>query len=85
MNLIFWGIVVYILLQFGIGIYFSRKIRSEADYLLAGRQLGPLMAGLSVFAIWFGAETCISAAGSVYEQGWAGAPPSTLSVTRLVW
>jgi SSS family transporter len=73
MNSLFWGIVAYILVQLAIGIYFSRKIRSEADYLLAGRQLGPLMAGLSVFATWFGAETCIGAAGSVYEMGLAGA------------
>ena len=68
-----FGIILYILLQLLIGVYFSRKISNEADYLLAGRSLGPVLAGLSVFATWFGAETCIGAAGSVYESGWAGA------------
>ncbi|MGR9053179.1 MAG: sodium:solute symporter family protein [Gammaproteobacteria bacterium] len=65
--------VVYIVLQLSVGVYFSRKISTEDDYLLAGRNLGPVLAGLSVFATWFGAETCIGAAGSVYENGLTGA------------
>lgn len=73
MDLILVGIIAYILLQFLVGIYFSRNINNEADYLLAGRRLGPVLAGLSVFATWFGAETCIGAAGSVYEKGLSGA------------
>lgn len=73
MDTIFFGIIGYILLQFLIGIYFGRKIVNESDYLLAGRRLGPVLAGLSVFATWFGAETCIGAAGSVYENGLSGA------------
>ncbi|MGR9116435.1 MAG: sodium:solute symporter family protein [Gammaproteobacteria bacterium] len=68
-----FGIIIYILLQLLIGVYFSRRISSEADYLLAGRSLGPVLASLSVFATWFGAETCIGAAGSVYESGLSGA------------
>lgn len=73
MHTVLLGIVLYILLQLLIGVYFSRKISSEADYLLAGRSLGPVLASLSVFATWFGAETCIGAAGSVYESGLSGA------------
>ncbi|MGR8981217.1 MAG: sodium:solute symporter family protein [Gammaproteobacteria bacterium] len=73
MNTVLVGVVVYILLQLLVGIYFSRRISSEDDYLLAGRSLGTGMASLSVFATWFGAETCIGAAGSVYENGLSGA------------
>lgn len=73
MNSIFLGIIVYILLQLLIGVYCSRRIASEDDYLLAGRSLGVGMASLSVFATWFGAETCIGSAGSVYENGLSGA------------
>ncbi|MGR8941603.1 MAG: sodium:solute symporter family protein [Gammaproteobacteria bacterium] len=73
MNSILLGIVVYILLQLLVGIYCSRRIASEDDYLLAGRSLGIGMASLSVFATWFGAETCIGSAGSVYENGLSGA------------
>jgi len=66
------GIFGYILAQFAIGIFVSRRIATEADYLVAGRSLGPVVATFTVFATWFGAETCIAAAGAVYERGFAG-------------
>ena len=72
MNTVLYCILVYILLQLVIAFWFSRKNRNEADYLLAGRSLGPWMATFSVFATWFGAETCIGAAGEAYSQGMAG-------------
>jgi Na+/proline symporter len=69
---VLWGIVAYILAQLAIGVVVSRGIRTESDYLVAGRSFGPLLAAFSVFATWFGAETCIGAAGAVYERGLAG-------------
>jgi Na+/proline symporter len=47
----------------------ARRIRGENDYLLAGRRFGPGLATFMIFATWFGAETCIGAAGAVYEGG----------------
>ncbi len=49
-----------------------RRMKSEKDYLLAGRKLGMPLAAMTIFATWFGAETCIGAAGSIYEYGLAG-------------
>jgi SSS family solute:Na+ symporter len=72
-NWVLLGIIVYILIQLVIGIVVSKKINNEDDYLLAGRSLGTGLATLSVFATWFGAETCIGAAGAVYEKGLSGA------------
>ena len=62
-------LLVYVALQLGVGVYVSRRIRSEDDYLVAGRSLGPVLATSSIFATWFGAETCVGAAGQVYEHG----------------
>lgn len=62
-------LLLYVALQLGVGVYVSRRVRSEEDYLVAGRSLGPLLATASVFATWFGAETCVGAAGQVYEKG----------------
>jgi SSS family transporter len=67
-----WGILVYILAQLAVGVVVSRRIKTEADYLVAGRSFGPMLAGFSIFATWFGAETCIGAAGAIYERGLAG-------------
>lgn len=66
------GIAAYLLLQFAIGIAVSRRIASENDYLIAGRRLGVGLAAFSIFATWFGAETVIGAAGSIYSDGLAG-------------
>ncbi len=72
MNPIVLGIFGYILVTLAIGIYVSRRITTEDDYLVAGRSLGPWVATFTVFATWFGAETCIGAAGAVYSRGLVG-------------
>jgi len=69
---VLFGILAYILAQLAIGIAVSRRITTEDDYLVAGRSLGPVVATFTVFATWFGAETCIGAAGAVYDRGLAG-------------
>ena len=72
MNGVLIGLGVYVLLQLGIGVWVARRIKDEDDYLVAGRKLGLPMATMTVFATWFGAETCLGAAGRVYEGGLAG-------------
>jgi len=72
MNGVLIGLGVYVLIQLGIGVWVSRRIKDEDDYLVAGRRLGLPMATFTVFATWFGAETCLGAAGRVYDGGLAG-------------
>jgi len=63
------AIVGYVLVQLVVVFAIARKVRGENDYLLAGRRFGPGLATFMIFATWFGAETCIGAAGAVYEGG----------------
>lgn len=63
------AIALYMGVQFGIGIWVSRRIRTESDYLLAGRNLGYLLTTFSIFATWFGAETIVGSAGRAYRDG----------------
>lgn len=72
MNGMLLGIALYVLAQLLVGVIASRHIDSEEDYLLAGRHLGLGLGTFTVFATWFGAETCIGAAGSIYESGLSG-------------
>lgn len=72
MNGILVGVAIYIAVQLALGFAVSRGIRTENDYVLAGRKLGYPLAIFSIFATWFGAETCMGAAGRVYEEGLAG-------------
>jgi len=64
-----WAVIAYLMLQLGIGVWVSKRISSESDYLVAGRQLGPALATFSIFATWFGAETIVGSAGITWREG----------------
>ncbi len=72
MNAVLLGVIVYVVIQFAVGLAVSRHITSEADYLLAGRRLGLGLATFTVFATWFGAETVVGSAGNIYTTGLTG-------------
>lgn len=69
MSLPLFALGAFLVLQLGIGVWISRRIATEDDYLVAGRRLGPLLATFSIFATWFGAETVIGSAGEAYANG----------------
>lgn len=69
MNALLLAILAYVALQLAIGFVVSRRIRTEDDYLVAGRSMGPLLATGTIFATWFGAETCLGGAGEAYASG----------------
>jgi len=73
MNWLLVAIVGYVLVQFVIGTWVSRRMASEADYILAGRSLGVGLVTFSVFATYFGAEAIVASGGAVYEKGLGGA------------
>lgn len=50
MNGIVIGVLGYVAVQLVVGLMISRGIRSEEDYLLAGRRLGYPLAIFSIFA-----------------------------------
>ena len=72
MNIVLGCILAYVASQLLIAFWFSRRNTSEEDFVLAGRSLGPWMTLFAVFATWFGAETCIGAAGEAYAHGLSG-------------
>lgn len=63
------ALLLFLVLQLGIGVWISRRIASEGDYLVGGRKLGYTLATFSIFATWFGAETVIGSSASIYGEG----------------
>jgi len=61
-----------VLLQLIICFIVVRGLQNEQDYLLAGRKLRLPMITMTIFATWFGAESCIGAAGAIYDNGLSG-------------
>ena len=63
------AVLAYMSIQLAIGVWVSRRIRTESDYLIAGRRLGYGLTTFSIFATWFGAETVVGSAGIAYREG----------------
>lgn len=70
--MLIFGVIAYVLSQLALGLWVARRVRSQEDFLLAGRSLGYTLATFTIFATWFGAETCIGAAGQIAEHGLGG-------------
>lgn len=62
----------YLLLTILIGYWASRRIKSSADFVVAGRKLPLLIAGSALFATWFGSETIMGASSEFVEHGVIG-------------
>ncbi len=71
-------IALYLVLQLFIGIYLSKFVKNEKDFFLAGRNLPTFALVFSIFATWFGAETCIGSSAAVYEKGLSGSKAEPL-------
>lgn len=66
-------ILAYVAAQIALAIWAGRGAKSDADYLVAGRSLGPFAVGMSLFATWFASESLIATSGEVARDGLAGA------------
>jgi SSS family solute:Na+ symporter len=62
-------IIIYFILIFGIGFYFSRKERTSEDYFLASRNIGWFAIGASLFVSNISTEHFIGLAGSGATSG----------------
>lgn len=55
-----------------LSIFAGRRVRSEEDYLIAGRRLPLSLAWATLMATWFGAATVLGAAEAAREEGVRG-------------
>lgn len=72
MGLVSIFIIIYLLITLGIGVYASRRIKNDADFLLAGRKLPLYLDTATVFATWFGSECLLGAPARMAEEGLMG-------------
>ncbi|MBN1261536.1 MAG: sodium:solute symporter family protein [Anaerolineae bacterium] len=71
-GLVLGGIGIFFLIRLAIGYYASRKVETATDYVVAGRRLPIWLAGASIMATWFAAETLMGASASAYQWGFQG-------------
>lgn len=64
-------VVAYFVIVFGIGFYFSKRGKTSTEYFLAGRHVGWLAIGASLFATNISSEHFVGLAGTGSKSGLA--------------
>src|SRR6266702_4761837 len=74
LSLLDWSVIAaYFLFNLGIGIYYARRARgSTTDFFLSGRNVPWWLAGTSMVATTFDADTPLAVTGFVAKNGIAG-------------
>lgn len=65
-------VVLYLVVVTAIGLFFARSIRTEEDYIVAGRRMGPLWLTISAFASWTGLAGLFGTPEMVVRYGISG-------------
>ena len=69
MTAIYVALVIYMVVLFGVGLFYSKKNATINDFLLAGRDLGVVAATLTVTASLFGGGLLTGSAQYTYDSG----------------
>lgn len=86
LNAMDWGVIVaYLLVVVVIGVVVSRKTTSSTELFLAGRSLGFVAIGLSLFASNISSTTIIGVAGAAYQTGISVAHYELMAALILVF
>jgi len=84
------AVVLYLLVTFGIAVWFGRKQKNTEDFFVGGRRMPWLAVGLSILATLFSTLSYVGVPGEMIKQGVAMflgylAIPFTLIVIVFVW
>jgi SSS family solute:Na+ symporter len=67
----FWAILIYLLILIGVGAVRSRGVKTQTDFMVAGRKLSaPVLVG-TLLATWIGSGSIIAGAGLSYKKGFS--------------
>ncbi len=72
MTILIACVIAYLLASILIGLYAARKVKTTADYALAGRSLTMPVVIATTFATWFGAETVLGVSATFAKDGLKG-------------
>ncbi|MSQ72143.1 MAG: sodium:solute symporter [Betaproteobacteria bacterium] len=67
-----WFVVLYLIVSIAIGLYAATKVKTAADFVVAGRHLPLPFIIATVFATWFGSETVLGIPAKFINEGLKG-------------
>ena len=62
-------VIVYLLITIAIGLWAAKRVKTTADFAIAGRHLPLVMIVTTTFATWFGAETVLGIPAKFVQGG----------------
>ncbi|HEY2926368.1 sodium:solute symporter family protein [Piscinibacter sp.] len=62
-------VILYLLVTVAIGLYAATRVKSSADFAVAGRSLPLIMIVTTTFATWFGSETVLGISARFVKGG----------------
>jgi solute:Na+ symporter, SSS family len=65
-------VVIYLLITIAIGLWAARRVKTTADFAIAGRHLPLIMIVTTTFATWFGSETVLGIPATFIHDGLVG-------------
>jgi len=65
----FWTILAYLAALIAVGMYRSRQVHTQDDFMVAGRKLSAKVLVGTLLATWIGSGSIIAGAGLAYERG----------------
>jgi SSS family solute:Na+ symporter/sodium/proline symporter len=66
-----WVILGYLLVLTGVNFYRSRQIKTQEDFMVAGRKLSLTTMVFTLVCTWIGSGTFIAGAEYAYYAGWS--------------
>jgi len=67
----FWTIIVYLFLLILVGAYRSKAVKTQEDFMVAGRKLSAFVLVGTLLATWIGSGSIIAGAGLAYRKGFS--------------
>jgi len=67
--LYFWVIIAYLVILIGVGAYRSKFVKTQDDFMVAGRKLSTKVLVGTLLATWIGSGSIIAGAGLAYDKG----------------
>lgn len=71
MSFFLYIILAYLLVLMGFNFYRSKKVKSQEDFMVAGRQLSLTVMVFTLICTWIGSGTFIAGAEYAYKAGWS--------------
>ncbi len=65
-------VIAYLLATIALGLWAARRVKTTADYAIAGRNLPLVIIVTTTFATWFGSETVLGIPAKFVESGLNG-------------